>query len=199
MARRAITVALALILVGCGQPSPSDDVRPSAATTTSSTSATPSTSTTSGVPEAFPDLTGFRELGMTGYEYGELKSFSNGGYTRFATPDGLHCQMQGWNAGRGGPPGIIECWGELPGAPHWARAVAASNGVPGRFFAPKKGPEPSGTFRPLPRKSILTVNLFEGDYVFCAVGDVGLTACRMGYLDAWGNGFVLSPQGSWTF
>ncbi|MEU9808207.1 hypothetical protein [Mycobacterium sp. NPDC050853] len=198
--RASGAIALVVLLAGCTAPSTVAQ-QPSATTSTAAAlSPTPpqGTSTTEVFPN-FPDLTGFRERGMTGYEYGDLKAFADGGYYRFSTPDGLRCQMKGWNSGRGGPPGIVECWGSMPGTPDWARAVAASNGAPGKFFDPKKGPEPSGTFRPLPPKSTLRVNLFEGDYMFCAVGDVGMTACRMGYLDAWGHGFVLSPQGSWTF
>ncbi len=136
---------------------------------------------------------------MSGYNDVGLKSYGYEGLVQFSTPDGLRCQMDGWNSGRGGPPGLIECWGELPGSPEGAFAVGATNHTSGTFFDRKDGPEPQGTFRLLPPNSKLTITLHEGDYVTCGVDDAGMTACKLGYLDQWGHGFVLAPQGSWTF
>ncbi len=162
----------------------------------------PSPSSTSlPAPPHYVDLTGYREIGMSverdGFRDGDIRAYAGG----FSTPDGLRCRFAPWNSGKGGPPGFARCWGSLPGAPDWARTAVASNDRPGQFLREEPASE-NREFRLLPPMSTITVLAFEGDNVSCAVGDAGLTACRLhigitnGQYD---HGFVLSPQGSWTF
>ncbi len=186
-------IAGSLTLLSCG-----NDPSPSSRTTSRSTEVS---SASSSAPPRYVDLTGYHEVGMrydtNGYREGQVKAYAGG----FSTPDGLRCRFAAWNSGKGGPPGFARCWGSMPGAPAWARTVSATSRDVGQFLREESEPE-DREFRPLPPKSTITVLAFEGDNVSCAVGDAGLTACRLHIGTTGGqydHGFVLSPQGSWTF
>ncbi|MBS9533856.1 hypothetical protein KIH27_09695 [Mycobacterium sp. M1] len=156
-------------------------------------------------PEQFPDLSGFTVADVKDYSGYYIYPTTNG--VQFTAPAGYRCRIT--YTGRANPPfRSAKCWGALPGTS--SNVVGVSTGVvddpPAAFgdvdpavmdeydtLTPdvrviKKSFGPDD-YKPLPPGSRLD---YAKDEV-CGVTEQ-MTACRVG-----DHGFVLDPQGSWTF
>lgn len=135
-------------------------------------------------PQGFPDLSGFRAVDPAPFRHQ-----SRGGlYSSFVTADGLiSCTMaSGSSSG---------CRGDLPGAPR----SEGGNGAGCTVVSGWDQYSFSSTTVQCPPYADEKLNknekLIDGDMV-CAVGGDRLVAC----INTRGNhGFVLRPEGSWTF
>lgn len=163
--------------------------------------------TASADPHEFPDLSGYTTLDNAGYH--TYRNYPGYGGEQFTTPAGYHCRIgtemkshQLW----------AECWGALPATSFDHAGVRLGQpGVLGNvnlaqmddydWFAPDNtatpmrfGPE---DYKPLPSNSKLVNTARSPDVATCGVqGET--TACVVDGADA-RHGFVLAPDGSWTF
>lgn len=181
-------------------------------TATATTTATPATSRTevaipskAGMPD-FPDVDRFTEADVR--EYRTYSSYATTGL-QFVTPGGYRCLM--W-ANRRATYSGVRCWGALPQRGFnsvWAGGGAASFGNadlsrPETTYVYPGGP--TGTVSPDAYKPLPSGMKLVEESVFpmqCVVRDQ-LTACRAKGFGAeptqtTTHGFVLSPNGSWTF
>ena len=173
------------------------------------------------VPEAaaepqFPNLDDFATVDAEGYR--TYSAYMTAGW-QFTAPGGVLCRITenscAWFAS-------LACWGALPGVPDGENDIgldkAAAPSAPVFTKSDRQGygyknlgvPGRENTIPltqkdyPLlaPGKEIVVSG--AGATTTCAVGDGGVTACRMEKAasdseDGWRHGFVLSPEGSWTF
>ncbi|EFV14997.1 hypothetical protein HMPREF9336_00184 [Segniliparus rugosus ATCC BAA-974] len=165
----------------------------------------------------FPDLDGFAAVDEAAYN--TYHTYGTPGW-QFAAPGGTHCRYT-VNV-RGGALSLM-CWGALPGAPAGQNAVSLATGGadfrPAAFTKssvqtygyrddgypgmPRPTPITERDYPPLPQGQKLVVSKM-GAVMTCAVGDGGATACQVELQrgedqDEQRHGFVLSPEGSWTF
>ena len=151
-------------------------------------------------PPGFPDLDGFTDVSA------DHKIDNHGIYplATFTSPTGLQCAM--WSS-RGDTAAF--CFGAIPGLDHPANQVYAGDYK--AHFDQNRPPDTDKlNGKPLAsgEKVILGAGgkLMGGDQITCGVQDV-LVACMVikGFRQNHGDdtaqrhGFVLGPQGSWTF
>ena len=161
-------------------------------------------------PAQFPDLSGYSDANAP--DYTTYSAYMTAG-VQFQTPGGYRCRMSyTTKAARSD----LSCWGSLPGTSHnyvGLRYVGGPNS-PGAEFSDidlasmemYDWMDGSGThertispdaYKLLPPHS--KVMYSEGTPKTCAV-DSSMTACELkGTAPDQHHGFVLSPQGSWTF
>jgi hypothetical protein len=161
-------------------------------------------------PQQFPDLSGYTDANYK--DYLTYSAYSTTG-AQFVTPGGYRCPMSNiFKASTS----QIQCWGLLPGTAHNLVGLSYPGGPDkdGAQFADKDlsptehyqwldgpGQWHDGTvspdaYKPLPAHSKVTYN---GET--CGV-DESMTACVLpAHAPDQGqpHGFVLSPNGSWTF
>lgn len=154
-------------------------------------------------PQQFPDLGGY-----TAVNYNDYLTYSAYGTqgVQFVTPGGYRCRLS--YIGRAST-SMIQCWGSLPGTSHNLVGVSYPSGGEATFadkdlstmerFQWMDGPGNwhDGTvspdaYKPLPPHSNVS---YSG--ATCGV-DESMTACALTGRDQ-RHGFVLSPNGSWTF
>jgi hypothetical protein len=150
-------------------------------------------------PQQFPDLSGYTEVNSN--DYLTYSAYSTTG-AQFVTPGGYRCRMSYVSKAAAS---LIQCWGALPGTSHnlvgvsYPPAAAATLADkdpsameryqwmdgPGNWHDGTVSPD---AYKPVPPHSKVTYR----DET-CGV-DESMTACEFR-----GHGFVLSPNGSWTF
>jgi hypothetical protein len=160
----------------------------------------PMTSTSiQAAPPGFPDLDGFTDVSRD-HDVSDLYPLAT-----FTSPTGLQCAML---SNRGGT--AASCYGAIPGLEQPANQVYADDY--GARFDQGTPPDDAAKLNGKPlasgQKVILGAGgtLMGGDQITCGVQDV-LVACVVirGFDENRGDdtaprhGFVLSPQGSWTF
>ncbi|MGL6234259.1 MAG: hypothetical protein ACRC20_02840 [Segniliparus sp.] len=169
-----------------------------------------------GAEPQFPDLDGFTAVDAEGYR--TYSAYMTTGW-QFATPGGVLCRIQ--KNSRAGFASLA-CWGAFPGVAGGESSIeldkASAPSAP--VFAKSDRQGYGYKNLGLPGKDDL-IPLAKKDYpvlapgqkivaagagaaTTCAVGDGGLTVCQMEKAasdneDGWRHGFVLSPEGSWTF
>ena len=149
-------------------------------------------------PPGFPDLDGFTDVS---HEHDVSRHYA---LATFTSPTGLQCAM--WSS-RGDTAAF--CFGAIPGLDHPANQVYAGDYK--AYFDQNRPPDTDKlNGKPLAsgEKVILGAggNLMGGDQITCGVQDV-LVACMVikGFRQNHGDdtaqrrGFVVGPQGSWTF
>lgn len=218
IARCAVLFVAFVCLVSCRWGSAPIDTQSTIAPSTSPTTP-PATSrievtvpSREGMPE-FPDLDTFTTADAN--EYRTYSSYATTGL-QFVAPAGYRCRM---SANRRATSSAVQCWGSLPLRGFnsvWADANAASSGANSASFGniDLSIPEathvypggPTGTVSPDAYRSLPSGMKLIEDSVFptqCVVREQ-LTAClaqefgtQPGHAEA--HGFVLSPEGSWTF
>ncbi|MGL6234261.1 MAG: hypothetical protein ACRC20_02850 [Segniliparus sp.] len=164
----------------------------------------------------FPDLDGYAAVDAKSYE--TYQTYGVRG-VQFVTQEGVRCRMPTYSRG---PAFWARCWGPLPGVEHGENAVSApdiSTGADGQHsfgatlkevdlagFEQVTEPDGSGQFTkrsidPSAYRLLTPGHKIElGSEQFgaaCAVGDAGMIACVAHW--SGDSGFVLSPDGSWTF
>ena len=162
------------------------------------TSISAQTSALAPPPPGFPDLDGFTDVSQDHIvsRYYALATFTS--------PTGLQCAM--WSS-RGDTAAF--CFGAIPGLDHPANQVYAGDYK--AYFDQNRSPDTDKlNGKPLAsgEKVILGAGgkLMGGDQITCGVQDV-VVACMVirGFRQNQGDdtaqrhGFVLGPQGSWTF
>ena len=149
-------------------------------------------------PQRFPDLSGYPEVNST--DYLTYSAYSTSG-VQFVTPGGYRCRLSYISKAAAS---LIGCWGALPASSHNLVEVSYPSG--GAAFADKDlaamehyqwmdgpgnwhdGTVSPDAYKPFPPHSKVT---YSGET--CGL-DESMTACVLA-----GHGFVLSPNGSWTF
>ena len=164
----------------------------------------------------FPDLDGYTAADVKSYETYHTYGVSG---VQFTTREGVRCRMPTYSRG---PAFWAKCWGPLPGVEHGENAVTApdiSTRPDGQHsfgatlkkidlagFEVVDEPDGSGQFvksriDPSAYRLLTPGHKIEvGSDQFgaaCAVGDAGMIACVAHWSGDYG--FVLSPDGSWTF
>ena len=156
-------------------------------------------------PQQFPDLSGYNDVNSP--DYRTYSAYSTIG-AQFPTPGGYRCRMSYVSkASRS----LMECWGSLPGTSHNYVGLNYP-GQDGAQFADKDpssmerfqwmdgpGNWHDGTVRPDAYKSLPPHSKVTYESETCGV-DQSMTACACGDQPIKASdGFVLSPNGSWTF
>ncbi len=154
-------------------------------------------------PHQFPDLSGYHAVNASDYETYATYGIQG---VQFATPAGYRCRMStNFKASRQ----MVECWGALPGTAHNHVAVITQSKqtTAATFsdvnlswmeqydFRPSEGP--AGVIDPKNYKPLTALNKVSYAGYTCGV-DPASTACQADDPSSQ-HGFVLSPQGSWTF
>lgn len=154
-------------------------------------------------PEQFPDLSGYTEVNSK--DYLTYSAYSTSG-VQFVTPGGPRCRLSYISKAA---TSMIQCWGSLPGTSHNLVGVSyPSSG--GAMFADKDlsameqyqwmdgpGNWHDGTVSPDAYKPLASHSKVTYSGEACAV-DEAMTACVLAG-QTQRHGFVLSPDGSWTF
>ncbi|SPM36517.1 hypothetical protein MRAB57_4358 [Mycobacterium rhizamassiliense] len=157
-------------------------------------------------PNQFPSLSDYAAVDAAGYQ--TYSRYMTSGL-QFETPGGYRCRMSFTHKQNGAH---MECWGTLPGTANnhvglnylsGANVVdvAFSNIDLSKMEVVEPGPGVTGgpinprDYKPLPPRSKLVYD--DGPLQTCGV-DASMTACELVDGDRQ-HGFVLSPQGSWTF
>jgi hypothetical protein len=156
-------------------------------------------------PPRFPDLGGFAQVNRK--DYATYSAYSTTG-VQFGTPAGYRCRMTyTFKASVAG----IDCWGSLPGTTHNHVSVVDSRGeaalddvdlavmeryryIDGTGW--HDGVVSPDAYRFLPTHSKVSDD--EPSSRTCGV-DGRMTACELPGWDGERHGFVLTPEGSWTF
>lgn len=149
-------------------------------------------------PQGFPDLDGLADVSQD-HDVSGLYPLAT-----FTSPTGLQCAML---SNRGGTAAF--CYGPIPGLDHPANQVQADDyGAQFNQSTPPDADKLNGKPLASGQKVVLGAGgtLMGGDQITCGVEDV-LVACVVirgfdrnhGDDTAQRHGFVLSPQGSWTF
>lgn len=160
-------------------------------------------------PQQFPDLSGYTDINEN--DYLTYSAYSTLG-VQFVTPGGYRCRMSYISKAA---TSAIQCWGSLPGTSHNLVGVSyPSSTGDGAKFADKDpssmekfqwmdgpgnwhdGTVSPDAYKPSPAHSKVT---YERET--CGV-DQSMTACVVAGGQAnqdQSHGFVLSPNGSWTF
>jgi hypothetical protein len=161
-------------------------------------------------PGQFPDLSGY--VVANAPDFTTFSAYLTAG-VQFVAPGGYRCRMSYiTKAARSD----MSCWGALPGTSHnyvGLRFLGGPNS-PGAEFSDidlasmetydwidasgtHEGAISPDAYKPLPTHTKVTYS--EGTPQTCGV-DSAMTACVMtGDAPGQRHGFVLSPQGSWTF
>lgn len=142
-------------------------------------------------PQKFPDLNGFTSVDPTPYAMtGRWGTF----YT-FSTSDGsIGCNNQNGMT--------VTCGGDLPGIPPTApdkgtgKCSVAGPDTSGDSSHPYVLGRNGGSCPPFTTKVLNAGQKLAGGDIQCIVGESNLVAC-INTKD--GHGFVLRPEGSWTF
>lgn len=148
-----------------------------------------------GQPPGFPDLGAYQPVDPARY----TASARAGGAAYFVTPDGLQCVLPA--PGAPGQHVSASCGGRLPGLPPDApvgadgcSAVGSPSQLPGDLSP--------YTFQAATGCPVISAPALEvgqkitASDITCVVGPDRLTACIDPSLN---RGFVLRPEGSWTF
>ena len=194
----ATVVAAAVLIAARVWMNPAAGPVPSMAPVTTSEPAPMASTSVQAAPPEFPDLDGFTDVSRD-HEVSGLYPLAT-----FTSPMGLQCAM---SSNRGGT--AASCYGAIPGLDQPANQVYADD-YGARFD--QGAPPDTATLNGKPlasgQKVILAAGepLMGGDQITCGVQDV-LVACVVirGFDENHGDdtaprhGFVLSPQGSWTF
>jgi hypothetical protein len=150
-------------------------------------------------PAAVSDLSGYTDVNSN--DYLTYSAYSTQG-VQFVTPGGYRCRLSYVSKAAAS---LIQCWGSLPGTSHNLVGVSYPSGGaatfadkdlstteryqwmdrPGNWHDGAVSPD---AYKPLPPHGKVT---YRGET--CGV-DESMTACELH-----GHGFVLSPNGSWTF
>ena len=156
-------------------------------------------------PPGFPDMSGFSEANFKDFQ--TYSAYSTTG-VQFVTPGGYRCRMTYTfkaSVRR------TECWGSLPGTSHNHVAVVDSlskaefNDVDLAAMESYQYIDGDGwhdgtvspdAYHSLPSHS--KINRDETPGQMCGV-DGAMTACELLTWDGKPHGFVLRPEGSWTF
>jgi hypothetical protein len=162
--------------------------------------------TASADPNQFPSLSDFFTVNAADYQ--TYRAYATSG-VQFATPGGYRCRMNFTHKQNGS---YMQCWGILPGTPsnHVEVSYLAGADLVTADFSnvdlATMDVIPSGAgvqaktltaqdYGLLPTRS--RVIYTDGPVQTCGV-DAAMTACEL--IDQGRqHGFVLSPQGSWTF
>jgi hypothetical protein len=154
-------------------------------------------------PQQFPDLSGYHAVNAE--DYRTYATYGIDG-VQFATPGGYRCRMDtNFKASRQ----TMNCWGALPGTAHnhvglitqSKQTTAATfsdvdlSQMEQYDFGPAGGP--SGVIDPKNYAPLAPQNKVSYAGFTCGV-DPFTTACEADDSSS-RHGFVLSPQGSWTF
>jgi hypothetical protein len=161
-------------------------------------------------PQQFPDLSGF--VNANAPDYTTYSAYMTAG-VQFVTPAGYRCRMSYTTKAARSDMG---CWGSLPGTSHnyvGLRYLGGPNS-PGAEFSDidltsmerydwmdasgtHEGTISPDSYKALPAHAKVTYT--QATPQTCGV-DSSLTACVLtGDAPGQRHGFVLSPQGSWTF
>jgi hypothetical protein len=157
-------------------------------------------------PQQFPDLSGYNDVNSQ--DYRTYSAYSTIG-AQFVTPGGYRCRMSYVSkASRS----VMDCWGSLPGTSHNYVGLNYPE-QDGAQFADKDpssmerfqwmdgpGNWHDGTVSPDAYKSLPPHSKVTYERETCGV-DQSMTACVLPAYppDQSQHGFVLSPNGSWTF
>lgn len=189
-----VTAATVIVLRGSMNPT----VGPAPSVDASETVPITSTSVPDAAPPGFPDLDGFTDVSGD-HDVSGLYPLAT-----FTSPLGLQCAM--WS-NRGGT--AASCFGEIPGLDQVANRVYADGyGAHFDHGSPPDARKLNGKSLASGHKVTLGAGgtLMGGDQITCGVQDM-LLGCVVfrelaqdhGDGAAQRHGFVLSPQGSWTF
>lgn len=160
-------------------------------------------------PAQFPDLRSYPTVNSA--DFTTYSAYMTSG-VQFTAPAGYRCRMSFTHKQNGAH---MECWGTLPATPDNNNYVALNylglTNSPPAFFStidlstmdiiPATAGYPRATLTAKDYKSLpphTTVTYTDGPLQRCGA-DSSMTACEL--IDDQGqrHGFVLSPQGSWTF
>jgi hypothetical protein len=161
-------------------------------------------------PPQFPDLTGY--AAVNDKDYTTFSAYMTAG-VQFVAPGGYRCRVAFTHKAASTS---MACWGKLPGTPHNYVGLGHTMDSLAATFADvdlgsmekyqtmdadgmHEGTVSPDAYRPLPPNSKVTYT--DGAPQTCGVNET-MTACVVGESpdpNHGGHGFVLSPQGSWTF
>jgi hypothetical protein len=157
-------------------------------------------------PHQFPGLSDYYTVNAA--DYRTYRAYGTAG-VQFATPGGYRCRMN-YTFKQGAS--YMQCWGTLPGTPnnHVELAYLGGNNTVDAAFSTidlstmenvAPGADGSGgrinpqDYKLLPTRNRVVYS--EGPVQTCGV-DTSMTACELTD-HGQQHGFVLSPQGGWTF